>query len=129
MKKLSYLFSVAVLLPALAFAQSPGQDAANEAANFVDTFNSVILFPIIALLSAVAFFLFCWGAVQYFVNADNDQGRSQGVKHMTWGIIGLVVMLSAWTILSIVASTFGLSDELNCAEDPSGATCASIFSP
>lgn len=129
MKKSFFALGSLAFVPFQVFAQSPGQDAANEAANFVDTFNSVILFPLISLLSAVAFFLFCWGAVQYFINADNDQGRQQGVKHMTWGIIGLVIMLSAWAILSIAAATFGLSDQLNCAEDPTAASCASIFSP
>lgn len=125
-----FLALVAFLLaPLYAFAQSPGQDAANEAANFVGTLNEVVIFPLIGLLAAVAFFIFCWGAVQYLVNADNDQGRQQGVSHMTWGIIGLVVMLSAWTLLSIMSATFGLSDELNCAQDPTDPGCATIFSP
>jgi heme/copper-type cytochrome/quinol oxidase subunit 2 len=115
------------LLPYGVSAQSAAQNAAIEAASFVDTFNQVILFPLIALLSAVAFLVFIVGCAQYFINATNDQARQQGVKHITFGIIGLVVMLSAFAILSIAANTFGLSDELECADNPSAGNCASLF--
>ncbi len=106
---------------------SPQQQAATEAGNFVDKFNDVILFPTIALLSAVAFFMFLWGCAEYFLNANNDQARQQGVKHITWGIIGLVVMLSAFTILNIFAASIGLDDEFKCANDPTAAGCSTVF--
>jgi len=106
------------LLPLVSFAATPPGTTA--AAGFVTKFNTIILFPTIALLSAVAFFVFLWGCAEYFFNATNDQARGQGVKHITWGIIGLVIMLSAFTLLSIAASTFGLDTELKCADDPAG---------
>jgi len=128
--KSSYKFiavSSMSLLPYGASAQSAAQNAAIEAASFVDTFNQVILFPLIALLSAVAFLVFIVGCAQYFINATNDQARQQGLKHITFGIIGLVVMLSAFAILSIAANTFGLSDELECADNPSAGGCGDVF--
>ena len=82
---------------------------------FVQTFNDVILFPTIGLLSAVALLVFIFGAFQYVVNAADPAARQQGIKHITWGIVGLVVMLSAYTILLLFASTFGLGDELEGA--------------
>jgi len=121
------LTSVFTFLPFFTFAQSPQDQAAAEAASFVAKFNEIILFPLIALLSAVAFLVFLWGCAQYFINATNDQARQQGVKHITYGIIGLVVMLSAFAILSIAASTFGLDDELKCANDPSASGCNNVF--
>jgi hypothetical protein len=129
MKRFLFGFSMAWLLPSVAFATAltPQQKAANATASFVDTFNTVILYPTIALLSAVAFFIFLWGAVEYFLNANNDQARQQGVKHMTWGFIGLVVMISAFTILALVAATFGLDDELRCANDPQASGCGTVF--
>lgn len=107
-----------------AFAQT----AEAQAASFVETFNDVILFPTISLLAAVALLVFIIGCFEYFMNATNDQARQKGVTHITYGIIGLVVMLSAYTILSIAASTFGLDDELNCATDPTAPGCESVFS-
>tara|TARA_B100000745_G_scaffold84125_1_gene52671 strand:- start:261 stop:599 length:339 start_codon:yes stop_codon:yes gene_type:complete len=106
---------------------SPAQQAANQAAGFVSTFNSVILYPTIALISAVAFLFFMWGCAEYFINSENDQARQQGVKHITWGLIGLVIMVSAWAILTLVANTFGLGTQLSCADDPSGPGCSSVF--
>lgn len=106
---------------------TPQQQAANEAAGFVAKFNEIILFPTIALLSGVAFLMFLWGCSEYFINAANEQSRQQGVKHITFGIIGLVVMLSAWAILSIAAATFGLSDQQRCAADPTATGCENAF--
>lgn len=106
---------------------SPQQRAVNEANSFVDKFNEIILFPLIALLSAVAFFIFLLGCAEYVMNASNTAGREKGVKHITWGIIGLVVMVSAWAILRIAAGTLGLEQELNCANDPTAGGCDSVF--
>jgi hypothetical protein len=121
------LTSLLAFLPLLTFAVSAQDKAAAEAASFVVKFNAIILYPLIALLSAVAFLVFLWGCAQYFINATNDQARQQGVKHITFGIIGLVVMLSAFAILSIATSTFGLDDQLKCANNPSLSGCDKAF--
>jgi len=94
------------------------QDGATALAyDFVQTFNSVILFPTIGLLSAVALLVFLFGAFQYVVRANDPAARQQGIKHITWGIVGLVVMLSAYTIMLLFANTFGLGDELEGANE------------
>jgi hypothetical protein len=104
-----------------------GQDAAGEAAAFVGKVNNIIIFPLIALLMAVAFLVFLWGCAQYIFNANNPGKKEEGVKHITWGIIGLVVMVSAWAILSIAANTFGLGKQLDCAKDPTQSGCDDAF--
>jgi hypothetical protein len=98
-----------------------------QAASFVDRLNDAIIFPLIALLSAVAFFVFLIGCAEYIMNASSGTEREKGVKHITWGIIGLVVMVSAWAILRVATGTFGLSDELECANDISGGGCDKAF--
>jgi NADH:ubiquinone oxidoreductase subunit 5 (subunit L)/multisubunit Na+/H+ antiporter MnhA subunit len=85
------------------------------AKEFVEKLNTIILFPTIALLSAVAVLVFMYGCFLYIVRAGEPSAREQGVKHITWGIIGMVVMLSAYTILNIAAGTFGFEDELDAA--------------
>ena len=106
---------------------SPRDTAVAEAVEFVDKLNEVIIFPTIALLSAVAFLIFVWGCFEYFINAANEEGRKKGVKNITFGIIGLVIMVSAFSILSIFTATFGLDDELRCADDPSSGGCEGVF--
>lgn len=104
---------------------SPQDSAAAKAAEFVGKVNEIILFPLIALLSGVALLVFIIGCAQYVMGADNSSSREQGVKHIMYGFIGLVVMMSAWAILAVVSATFGLSDQLECAGDPEG--CADAF--
>jgi len=71
--------------------------------------ESAILFPLMTLMMAVAFFVFLWGAYQFVLNANDDTKRTEGKNHMVYGIIGLLVMLSAMAILSIAAGTFGIT--------------------
>lgn len=103
------------------------QEVVAQAAGFVDTLNREILFPFIYLLMAGAFLVFVWGCAEYVFNAANDQAREKGMKHITYGLFGLLIMISAWSILALVAGTFGLDDELRCAKDPSGSGCSDAF--
>lgn len=100
---------------------------AAEAAGFVTKVNEIILFPLIALLSAVAFLVFIYGSVQYIMNAASDQAREEGKKHITYGIIGLTIMMSAFALLKLAAGTFGLDEQLKCADDPTASGCDSAF--
>lgn len=108
---------------------SPQQQAAEEAANFVARVNDAILFPLIALMSGVAFLVFVYGGAEYIMHADNDQARSRGRKHILYGLIGLLVMVSAYALIELAAGTFALDDELVCVEDPTAPGCASVFNP
>lgn len=85
--------------------------------SFVQRLNEVILFPTIALLSAVALLVFMYGCFLYIVNSADPAARATGNKHIVWGVVGMVVMLSAYTIMSIAAGTFGLNDELDTARE------------
>lgn len=98
-----------------------------QAAAFVDDLNRVILFPTILLLMGVAFLVFVWGCAEYLMNADSDQAREDGKKHILYGVIGLVIMTSAYALLAIGTGTFGLSRQLNCADNPSASGCANAF--
>lgn len=85
--------------------------AADAAYEFVALINQVILFPLIILLTAVAVLIFLWGGFQYVYKANDPTGRSQGAKHLLWGVIGLLVMVSAYAILTIAANTFDIDVE------------------
>ena len=100
---------------------SPG---AAEAANFVAQVNEIILYPLIALLMGLAILIFLWGCYQYISHSRESSAREVGQMHMIWGIVGLVIMLVAYSILGIAAGTFNLDDELNCANNPQHPSCA-----
>jgi hypothetical protein len=94
---------------------TPKEKAAAEAASFVGRLNDALLIPVIGLLSGIAFLWFVYGCAIYIINAGNDQAREEGKKHITYGLIGLVVMISAYAILTIATGTFGLNKQLDCA--------------
>lgn len=88
------------------------QGAESVAQSLVDRINEVILFPLITLMLAIALLVFLYGAFEYVLSAGNDQVRTKGKQHLLWGIIGMAVMVSAYGILTIAASTFGVADRL-----------------
>lgn len=104
-------------------------EAACVAQDFLDKINDAVLFPAIALLAGIALLVFLWGGVQFIQNADDPSARQAGRGHMIYGIIGLLVMVSAFAILTIAANTFDLGipdDEANCgAQRPTGAAGSS----
>ncbi|MFT7507448.1 MAG: hypothetical protein ACI92I_000598 [Acidimicrobiales bacterium] len=85
---------------------------------FVNKINDAILFPLIMLMMALAFLFFLYGAFEYVKNANNESARETGRNHLFYGVIGMLVMLSAYTLLSIAAGTFGIgmfnSDSVGC---------------
>jgi hypothetical protein len=70
--------------------------------------NDVILFPVMMFMLSLALLYFLWGAYEFVASADSDEGRSKGRLHMMYGIIGMLVMVSAMAILKIAAGTFGI---------------------
>jgi high-affinity Fe2+/Pb2+ permease len=60
------------------------------------------------LMMSVALFVFVWGGYQFIANAASSEAQEKGKQHMLYGIIGLLVMVSAYAILRIAAGTFGI---------------------
>jgi hypothetical protein len=76
---------------------------------FVGRVNAALINPLIGFLFAAALALFTWGIVQFLTNAENEEARATGKRHMLWGIIGMFIMVSVFGILRVVTSTFGVS--------------------
>ncbi len=74
---------------------------------FITKVQDQILTPIITLLALGAFLVFIWGIVVFIASADNEEKRSEGQRHMIWGIIGLVILFGANAIVSLIKATVG----------------------
>jgi hypothetical protein len=88
-------------------AYASGHTAAAQ--SIVARVEAAFLFPLISFLFAMALLYFMWGAYQFVANADSDSARDTGKSHMMYGIIGMLVMISAFAILKIAAGTFGIT--------------------
>ena len=90
----------------IAYANSHHTEAAQT---LVAKINAAIVYPLITLLLALALLLFLWGAFRFIAGAGDETERTTGKRHMLFGIIGMLVMVSALAILQIAANTFGIS--------------------
>jgi len=77
--------------------------------SLINKLAEVIVNPLIKLAFAIAFVVFLWGVFQYVKGADNEDARATGVRHMTWGIIGLAIMFAAKAIVVLIGATVGVS--------------------
>lgn len=66
-----------------------------------------ILTPFVSLLFALALLLFVWGVIEFLVSGESEEKKTNGKKHMLWGLIGLAIMLAAngiiWVLINFVA--------------------------
>lgn len=83
-----------------------------EAANIgelIGRVNTVILNPLITFLFAAAVVLFLFGMVKFLSNRDSDSDAANtGKRHMAWGIVGMLIMVSVFGILQFIANTLGV---------------------
>lgn len=57
---------------------------------------------LIGLSGAISILIFMYGGYRYMVSAGNAESATAGKKIMQWALIGLVVVILAYTIVSVV---------------------------
>ena len=69
-----------------------------------------VLWPAMTVIFAAGFLLFIWGLVKFLWNVEEGSGSSssEGKQHMIWGIVGMLIMVSFWSIIALLDNTFGL---------------------
>lgn len=72
-----------------------------------NVFDAVIQ-PILLLAFGVAFLIFVWGIVQYVHKSDDEKGRDEAQRGILWGLVGMVIMISAFGIINIIQGTIGV---------------------
>lgn len=75
--------------------------------DIINTLSNQILDPFIGLLFAGAVAYFIYGVIQYIANADSEDERKKGKKHIMYSVIGLVIMAGVWGIIDLIANTIG----------------------
>lgn len=67
-----------------------------------------IIDPIITLLAVASFVVFLYGLVTFIFNAGDAEAQATGRRVMLWGILGLVIVFGAWSIVTIIGNTVGV---------------------
>lgn len=72
----------------------------------INTLKTKILNPVEGFLIVLATLFFLWGVVEFITGASNEDKRTQGKQHMTWGILGLAIILAARGIITVLQNLF-----------------------
>lgn len=104
MKKIfAYVSALLFALPLAASAQTP-----SAACDIVGKLTAAIINPALALIFSVGLLVFIYGLVEFILGLSQETGKKEeGKKHMLYGLIGMFVMVSAITIIKILASIVG----------------------
>ena len=80
-----------------------------EAADaLVARIGKVILGPVEMVIFSAGFLLFMWGLVKFMWNVGEGGSQSDGKQHMLWGILGMFLMISIWSVIALIDNTFSL---------------------
>ena len=75
--------------------------------SLVNAIIAGLLSPAIKFLFVLATVIFLYGIIMYVVGSrGNDTQLAKGKKVMTWGIIGMFIMASAWGIVKVLCDFF-----------------------
>ncbi len=100
----------------LTYILVPQVHAQSSIHSLVGKVNEFVINPLIALLFALAFVLFVTGLFNFFGNRENGEALEKGKRHMVWGIVGMVVMVSVFGIMRLIISTLDVRG-INSPED------------
>lgn len=81
------------------------------AQGIIDSITTMIFQPIAYLLFSIGFLVFMWGLVEFIANPTNSANKEKGKKHMIFGVLGLLIMVSVWGIVDLITNTLGISCE------------------
>lgn len=65
---------------------------------------------VIPFLLTIAFLVFIWNIVQYFIiGGSNEESQGKARSHALWGIAAFVLILSFWGIINLFSSSLGFN--------------------
>ena len=73
--------------------------------NAISPIITNVVYPVIELLVGVAFIVFVWSIVKMIINGGDSDEREKARWSMFGGLIGMVIMMSAWGIIYLVSNT------------------------
>ena len=67
-----------------------------------------IVRTLISIMFPLATAIFLWGVIEYMRAAGDEKKIKDARQKITYGIIGLFLMVAVWGIVKAVVATFGL---------------------
>lgn len=71
----------------------------------MNSITKVIINPLIVLIFALAVVIFVYGLVRYLISPDSEEVRKSSKSSMFWGLVGIFIMVSVYSIIKIIINT------------------------
>lgn len=108
--KIKYLIFLYLVVPISVFAapliDKPGAGPAgtpDDVFNFVNRLKNISL----ALVGVIIFAMFVYGGVLYITSGGNDEKIQKGKQTLTYAVIGLIIVVLAYVIISFIVNSLG----------------------
>ena len=99
-------------IPLIALAQQSGTSPTIK--QIMYKLSYYVINPLIQVGFVVALVVFIWGVVEYVRDKDGgvvmgrrNQRGGDGASHIIWGLVGLLIMVSAFAIMSTLKNLIG----------------------
>ncbi len=66
---------------------------------------SNVVNPIVTLMFMIGLIVFSYGVFEMIWKGGDAEARTKGRNHMLGGLVGMLIMLSAWGLIHLVANT------------------------
>ncbi len=78
-----------------------------EVSKIQDNILDVIINPVLGFATALCFVLFAYGVFRFLINrTTNPNEVEKGKKHIIYGLIGLFILTSIWSIYIMIGEFF-----------------------
>lgn len=112
MRYIHTLTTLLALTPTLALAQT--RNIQTLFANIAQFLGDVIL----PFLWGIAFLMFVWNAIRYFVfEGASEDGRDKAKSLMIWGVTAFVFVSIFWGIVNMLTQSSGLTGDTQPCSD------------
>lgn len=74
----------------------------------VGKFSYYVINPILLLLFSVGLLVFIWGIIEFLLAMSGLPSGTKvddGKKHMFWGLVGMFIMVAAYTLVYLIEGT------------------------
>lgn len=118
MYKTYFFTTCAALFPIQAYA---AMDIVNMIDAVADFFGKLV--PVFISIAVV---VFMWGIVKFIAHADDTKAVEEGKMYMIWGLVGLFVIVTLWSIVGYFQNTLGLNSPGSVGDAPTIKTSIPI---
>ena len=80
----------------------------NAGTALLDRIVDYIIDPAVKVIFTLGLFMFLWGFVEFLWDLKDGKVNDEGKQHMVYGLVGMLIMVSVYGIISLIMNTLGI---------------------